>query len=66
LPGVAGMILMNLHYSSERQAAAKQLSSNVVDPENASDHLLPFLACEGAQVRGEIISSVIHSAACEH
>ena len=55
---------MNLHYSSERQAVAKQLSSNVVDPENANDHLLPFLACEGSEVREQILCSVIGSTMC--
>ena len=50
---------MNLHYSSERLATAESLAANIVDPENANDHLLPYIACEGSTVRERIICSVI-------
>ena len=52
---------MNLHYSSERQATAERLSMNIVDPENANDHLLPYIACEGLAVRERILRAIINT-----
>ena len=49
---------MNLKYSAEREMAAKLLAPQVVDPENASSHLLPYIAYEGSDVREKIIRTV--------
>ena len=54
-----GIILMNLKYSAEREEVAELLTSQVVDPENACSHLLPFIACENHTVRQKILQTVV-------
>ena len=49
---------MNMRYSSERQSAADLLSSNIVDPENAYAHLLPYIAYESLAIREKILQSI--------
>ena len=58
-----GMILMNVHYSSERQAVANLLAPNIVDPENAYSHLLPYIAYESSSVRDKILQSILRTSA---
>ena len=58
-----GMILMNMHYSSERQSVASFLAPNIVDPENAYTHLLPYIACENSCVRDRILQSIVRTPA---
>ena len=53
-----GMLLMNMRYSSERQAVANLLAPNIVDPENAYAHLLPYIAYESSTVRDTILQSI--------
>jgi hypothetical protein len=57
----AGMLLMNMKYSSERQATAELLAPNIVDPENAYSHLLPYIACESLTVREKILQSIVRT-----
>ena len=52
-----GMLLMNMCYSSERQAVANFLAPNIVDPENAYAHLLPYIAYESSTVRDTIYTA---------
>ena len=58
LSTLSGVILMSLCYSAEREQAARALAPCVVDPENASTDLLPFLACEESSVRTVIIAAI--------
>lgn len=46
---------MNLKYSAERVSAASMLALHVVDPENATSHLLPYLSWEEHSTREEIL-----------
>ena len=55
----AGIILMNLKYSAEREEVTRLLASQVVDPENAYSHLLPYIACENIHVRQRILQAVM-------
>jgi hypothetical protein len=55
------MLLMNMKYSSERQATAELLAPNIVDPENAYSHLLPYIACESLTVREKILQSIVRT-----
>ena len=52
---------MNMRYSSERQATASLLAANIVDPENAYSHLLPYIACESLAVRDKILLSIVRT-----
>ena len=52
---------MNMRYSSERQAAATLLAPNIVDPENAYSHLLPYIALESLAVRENILQTIIRT-----
>lgn len=56
---------MNMRYSSERQNVANLLSPNIVDPENAFAHLLPYIANETSAVREKILQSVIRTSDTE-
>ena len=50
---------MNLKYSAERETMSQLLAPQVVDPENASSHLLPYIACESCAVRERIVGAVL-------
>ena len=50
---------MNLKSPAERTRATELLAPCVVDPENASSHLLPFLAYDKHSVRTQIIKTVL-------
>lgn len=54
---LAGMVLMNLKYSAERVSAASMLALQVVDPENAVSHLLPYISWEEHSTREEILKA---------
>lgn len=54
----SGMVLMNLKYSAERVSAASVLAQQVVDPENATAHLLPYLCWEECSTREEILKAL--------
>ena len=54
-----GIILMSLKSPAERTRATELLAPCVVDPENVSNHLLPFLACDNHSVRRQIIKTVL-------
>ena len=56
---LAGIILMNLKYSAEREAVSRLLAPQIVDPENASSHLLPYVAYESCAMRERIIETVL-------
>ncbi len=56
---ITGMILMNMRYSSERQSVSHLLAPNLVDPENAYEHLLPYIACESPTVRETILNNIM-------
>ena len=56
---LAGIILMNLKYSAERETVSRLLAPQIVDPENASCHLLPYIAFESCAVRERIVGTVL-------
>ena len=56
---------MNMRYSSERQAVANLLAPNIVDPENAYAHLLPYIAYESSTVRDTILQSISRTTAAQ-
>ena len=46
-------------YSAERETMSQLLAPQIVDPENASSHLLPYIACESCAVRERIVGTVL-------
>lgn len=52
---------MSLNYPSERRTVTGILAPVIVDPENAADHLRPFLACDSSCLRTDILKMIMIS-----